>query len=745
MACSKKDPVPGSPSRTFSVVLQRSYSQTYLNDDIKNGIQKALDKVDGHFDNFVLTTFVNSRADETLTIKTKATNDSALFLDLLLSKNIEYSMAVPGDQGALSAIKQLLEQKVDSPNNELVLVFLDSVSSKDQKLATELKTTALNKFTEIHIIATQAYGPDGDGECLSAADTAFYQSITYTTGGHFIDHCSTKNTEEGLVGKFLETYITTAHRLEPVRRVSSEKCADASVSLTIGDGTTERIIFVEGAATDVNVKAADGSAGHKIEKISTLGQLYLYKLSNLAQTKYDVTFGSVQTRCYVKVLQESDFELFLRYSTNPGDDAPIATATFGSTLHPVVFVSSQLQADLSVRITVPHGNGYDETGVLRQTGCTYDYYFDRAFSCSEYGNSYQAIVTISTTDKVTVERSLLAYCQPPAIPCLNDGKAKADGTCECGNQFTGNYCETPVCLNGGTAYETICECTVGFQGKFCEQTLCSSWNFMATHDVQNFEFKTVSFVVQTLQKEVNEKLASNIETFVNGLVSANQFKHLSLITFDDQQASTVINTVNSKRFVDTFKATLTAKYDDYKGRVVRALDGVKLAAQTSIYKPAVVYLFASKDTALANAVDTLELLAEGGVQVNVIIVDDGDISGYNNLVYYHYVSYASGGRFLHLKQANVEGLLNNYLAKTVFENGLIEDKLWQTCTDVKTIEFPVEGRNKWFTIIARGVGAKDSLEVFDAQTNAKVDLTKYKSVKDDGTFVVVLGKYYIII
>ncbi|CAD5229330.1 unnamed protein product [Bursaphelenchus okinawaensis] len=736
MTCAEQSPFPESHNRTLIVILQRTFSQAIYNAPIRDGINNVLKKAN-NFDEFVLTTYANTLKDKQQIVKTQYYNNSAEFINDLDAKNIQYLMSKPGDQGSLDAIKQTLSVDINNVNKNLVLVFTDSPAKKDDQLIKQLKATALNRVSEIHVISTSEYA---DGEsCLEQNDQDSYRDLTLSTGGFFIHNCGDKPSE---VKDFVESFVATSQRLQISNRKIADDCSKEQLKFSVSDQTNHRVIFVESYEADnvdINLSAADASTGHVVQKVTKLGRVTVFKASKLSQTTYNVIISSSKSgKCHVQVGQESDFEVLFGYSVNPSFDNTNATAQFGAPLHPVVYVSSQLQSTVDVEFSVPEVNGYTEVGSLREEGCTYDYYFDHPFSCSESDKSFEAIVKVSTSDNVTIERSVLAYCNAPDTKCLHGGKEE-NGKCSCSPQYSGEFCENPICQNGGISAETVCNCLEGFKGEFCELTQCTKWNFLDSHDVQDFEHKTVSFVVYENQPDYNKILSEEIDQFVEGLGQTRTFKHFNLVTFNKNSATNVVNTISSRRFVDVFKKELQNSTSDDTAKVTQALLGVKLAAQASLYKPSIVYLITSKNTAIQSAIETLDALSEGGVQVNVILIDDnGSVDKFGNLQYFTHISYATSGRFIKLDKSNVRGLLKDYLHKIVYENALIEDKQTKDCTTQFSVDFPVESRNSWYSVVVSGTGARDNVELWNGQT--KADINSYVKIKDQNSIVAIIPK-----
>jgi len=269
--------------------------------------------------------------------------------------------------------------------------------------------------------------------------------------------------------------------------------------------------------------------------------------------------------------------------------------------------------------------------------------------------------------------------------------------------------------------------------------LCTSWNFLETHDTNNFEFQTVIFAVQNdeTSKDVNQQLISGIQQFLDAVEhNKNQMKHYSLITFDDKQVENVINTVDTSTFVAKFTEKLNAP-TKLQGKNVKSLQSMGLASQISVYKPAIVFLFVNLATSIQQAQPIMEALSLGGIQVNVFFTKPTGFSG--NLDYYRSSTTNTNGRYTWIAPADVSQLLVNYLPTTVFENALILDELVIDCRSEVKFTFPVESRIKWFTVIVRGLDANNNVRITDSDGNP---LTPQVITSDQGSYVAVLDQTY---
>lgn len=141
--------------------------------------------------------------------------------------------------------------------------------------------------------------------------------------------------------------------------------------------------------------------------------------------------------------------------------------------------------------------------------------------------------------------------------------------------------------------------------------LCLEWDYLATHDTNNFEYQTIIFAVQNDQnaKDTNQQIIGGIQQFIGKLASTQNIqKHYSLLTFDDKNTENVINTVDTAAFVSKLTEKLNQPTSS-TGKKVQALYTMQLATEISVYKPTIVYVFLNADTNIGQPLKILEALS----------------------------------------------------------------------------------------------------------------------------------------
>lgn len=89
---------------------------------------------------------------------------------------------------------------------------------------------------------------------------------------------------------------------------------------------------------------------------------------------------------------------------------------------------------------------------------------------------------------------------PPTSPgptwttCQNGGTYLGNNTCYCPFFFTGQYCQIPICLNGGTMTSTGCICPPGYEDQYCQTSKPTN-----KHNFNQFSLHTTLLVYSNLR------------------------------------------------------------------------------------------------------------------------------------------------------------------------------------------------------------------------------------------------------
>lgn len=123
--------------------MQRSYSQAFLNPEIRNAVKEALDSIEkkqeGYFNDLILTTFVKAMAGSDPEIQTQQFTKGEDLVNALSAANMKYAITTKNEQSSLQALLNTLQlDGVATEQNRLILLFVDA-SPKNPELIEQIK------------------------------------------------------------------------------------------------------------------------------------------------------------------------------------------------------------------------------------------------------------------------------------------------------------------------------------------------------------------------------------------------------------------------------------------------------------------------------------------------------------------------------------------------------------------------------------------------------------------------------
>ncbi|CAJ0583202.1 unnamed protein product, partial [Mesorhabditis spiculigera] len=221
---------------------------------------------------------------------------------------------------------------------------------------------------------------------------------------------------------------------------------------------------------------------------------------------------------------------------------------------------------------------------------------------------------------------------PAALKCLNGGVV-ANNACNCTANYQGNVCQTPICVNGGTANvfagngQPICVCPPGYSGTFCDALIC---NRTSGDDIDATR-RSFGVAIQNdfASAHTISYLQSLLGQVVNGSAPGYYIEYV-LTQFRSTSAGPVIRSENIK-LADVFKnETASLQFTRASGRnnsVYSALITTLLAMS----KPrSAIYAFVNEASS-GDGNNTLAVVKELAIarqmRINVVLISKyGDIS-----------------------------------------------------------------------------------------------------------------------
>lgn len=143
MACTNTSEKPKFTAKSLSVVLQKSFSQAFLNPEVREAAKSALTMIEkdhpDYFSTLILTTFVKAMVGKDPEIKIQQFKKPADLLTALDLMNMKYAITTDDKQSSLEALLQTLQIKeVLDEQNRLILLFVDS-PPKNTSLVEQIK------------------------------------------------------------------------------------------------------------------------------------------------------------------------------------------------------------------------------------------------------------------------------------------------------------------------------------------------------------------------------------------------------------------------------------------------------------------------------------------------------------------------------------------------------------------------------------------------------------------------------
>ncbi|ULT82233.1 hypothetical protein L3Y34_011896 [Caenorhabditis briggsae] len=228
--------------------------------------------------------------------------------------------------------------------------------------------------------------------------------------------------------------------------------------------------------------------------------------------------------------------------------------------------------------------------------------------CSVSGGLYHVKID-SPSNSVT--RTFPITCLgPDAGGCLNGGHEEG-GVCSCPLEWSGNSCQTPNCLNGGTVTTAdTCACNPAFTGSFCESSVSACNNVPSQPDYRS-DLSSLT-IVADVKALVTGGLTDDFG--VTGVP-------ITVILYGDDISPRIVeSTTNSMHLLDSLKnRTSTAVSPSTSPADSDMYAAMKLALDNQLTNRALFVVYTSNADVSVNS-DFLIRLATRRAEVRVLSV-----------------------------------------------------------------------------------------------------------------------------
>ncbi|CEF62801.1 Epidermal growth factor-like domain-containing protein [Strongyloides ratti] len=757
--------------RTFSIVMANVNSQAYLAPYIANAIEQYVNvssKLNPDFVNYFTLTFYSNISD-LVTNNYTASVDSIEFTspdDLVNSIRLnKFPFSAATSQNSFEGLISSLNLPIKYNRKRIIFWFVDQNTIEDENnvLFEEAQKSAISNEIPVNIIYAQPFNPFTTTNTSSCQNNknqleSKLSQLAYTTGGVILDLCTFPDLNN--IQNLFTTFGQISYRVENVFQTTLQQCNSNQIATASFSSNDKKFVLINSNAKNsltLSITDANSIPQQVGTSISTTPNIFLYDISSLQKnTKYIFGVNSQnQGSCLFTILEESDIVPFIAFTQSVSINYNDTNPSFGIPYHPVIHLSTAFQNQPTIELNdvLKFSTGaYDNTGILRSSSCSYDYFYDSQYACKVMNSPFYLTATISvnisSTETFTAQRSILSYCQgPPSGGCINGGTLN-NGTCICPSGYSGNYCEKPLCYNGGTSIQNQCKCPTNYFGKFCQYIGCDSIDYKTLSNFNRYSYNTIIFIVENTadSANMNNDLIKNIETFINTVSQNNGAKEFVLITVDDISSQNIIVTPNPSQFTEIFKKVLSIPSSTSSGQNVKTFSGINAALQYSIYKPTIIYVFTTNGASdTSSLITTSSKIGNSNVQINYIYVPKTNVqtpsfSTSTKFMYPQLIAYGSGGRLIAINYGNdLSSLITNYLPSTLQEDAIVEDKFVSDSSKSLTkVFFPVENQTEWFTIsiLGKNVNNLNTLKVYNGNGNL-VPPQQYETLVFTSGYVVI--------
>ncbi|GMR47595.1 hypothetical protein PMAYCL1PPCAC_17790, partial [Pristionchus mayeri] len=365
----------------------------------------------------------------------------------------------------------------------------------------------------------------------------------------------------------------------------------------------------------------------------------------------------------------------------------------------------------------------------KRYGCGYEYYFDSMFCMDEgayamivegvdfNGNPFRRAANFgclpdksqtTTTKAPTTSLPMPTECKNGGV-LLNNGKTTS---CICQDHWTGNTCEQPLCINGGTLISGKCFCTTGFEGTHCEDVRCEP---NSNHGF-GVDRPTLVLVVRVREQmnEVMQQVQDAVDQIASNLqFDPNYFSRFQVVYFNDY---TNFKSTSYKSIfdfdADFHKATIASHNDGgctdaVIGAVATGLSNIALTSNSMVY----VITDALADDSQSMTDLLMQWNSYFRATINFIYVEPTADSGCQSDISdpgfraFDNIANSFGGLAMHVSdRTKVKDVFYNHLNSIVYKSQLMLTVDRDECGNglVKTVM--IEGKSENLVLITRGKG-----------------------------------------
>jgi hypothetical protein len=418
------------------------------------------------------------------------------------------------------------------------------------------------------------------------------------------------------------------------------------------------------------------------------------------------TPGGAIGGCFVQIRSQSSIQLQVGYVLQATSDYPNVAPIFGSTINRFAVAPTGLDAGnrfgllTKANIYARNFSLADSASYQYRSDCDF-YFISQTFSCPFDRGSFEIQHVGIDPLGYTFQRMTTSHCLRGTTSCTNGGIAY-NGTCYCPPYYTGVYCGTPICMNGGTLVppaNTSCQCPEGYGGSACQFDTCLP-QIPVTFDMNG---KSLVLIVEVTAQMTSA--IAQLRTFIGPWIATlsvahpGWFKNYVLLTFNSTGVSSVYSTADPDSYWRTFNDsttitdTATSCIRPINAAITAALNDASVTPQNSIAW-LITKAYAS-DTALVG--DATVAIANSRAQLYYLVVDDTfqtcGVDPLNSTEVLPLLNLAlrSGGGSFFLSTASFTTHLSSYLP-TVYMSAVLYSGYNRSCPSGNRYYLTVDAR-----------------------------------------------------
>uniref|UniRef100_A0A0N5BCG1 EGF-like domain-containing protein n=1 Tax=Strongyloides papillosus TaxID=174720 RepID=A0A0N5BCG1_STREA len=229
----------------------------------------------------------------------------------------------------------------------------------------------------------------------------------------------------------------------------------------------------------------------------------------------------------VQVKSQSRIQIVTGYSTYIHDDYPQPNPQAGTSQNMMlahITTTGSITRDTALANTQIYdfynGTMYAAANFQLRLKCAYQF-VSQPFACPNsqaVNNAFTALSVGYDEYGFTFQRMKSGHCVNSIQTCSNGG-VLYDGLCVCGEYWTGQLCDQPVCVNNGTLSDDkkSCICKVGYEGVACEREVCTTNSPDSTNQYGK------SFVLVIENTSFNVKAIKQIQSTLPGILTSAKY------------------------------------------------------------------------------------------------------------------------------------------------------------------------------------------------------------------------------